>query len=199
MEKMIITIGRQYGSGGREIGEKLAELLGYSYYDTLLIEKTAQESGLSKSIVERYDERLADKWMNLSLASTTGDVKQLPVPLKSVLSQFEAIYRIGQAGAAVIVGRCALCAARPKNVLSVFIHSDMKHRIARVAARNSISENEAKKRIRNTDKQRASYYNYYTDQQWGEADSYNLCLDSGLFGIDGAVALLQSCVQLFSK
>ena len=75
----------------------------------------------------------------------------------------------------------------------------MKHRIARVAARNSISENEAKKRIRNTDKQRASYYNYYTDQQWGEADSYNLCLDSGLFGIDGAVALLQSCVQLFSK
>ena len=91
MEKMIITIGRQYGSGGREIGEKLAELLGYSYYDTLLIEKTAQESGLSKSIVERYDERLADKWMNLSLASTTGDVKQLPVPLKSVLSQFEAV------------------------------------------------------------------------------------------------------------
>ncbi|MBC8542217.1 AAA family ATPase [Bianquea renquensis] len=200
MEKMIITIGRQYGSGGREIGEKLAELLGYSYYDTLLIEKTAQESGLSKSIVERYDERLADKWMNLSLASTTGDVKQLPVPLKSVLSQFEAIYRIGQAGAAVIVGRCADYVLQDqKNVLSVFIHSDMKHRIARVAARNSISENEAKKRIRNTDKQRASYYNYYTDQQWGEADSYNLCLDSGLFGIDGAVALLQSCVQLFSK
>ena len=197
---MIITIGRQYGSGGREIGEKLAELLGYSYYDTLLIEKTAQESGLSKSIVERYDERLADKWMNLSLASTTGDVKQLPVPLKSVLSQFEAIYRIGQAGAAVIVGRCADYVLQDqKNVLSVFIHSDMKHRIARVAARNSISENEAKKRIRNTDKQRASYYNYYTDQQWGEADSYNLCLDSGLFGIDGAVALLQSCVQLFSK
>ena len=138
--------------------------------------------------------------MNLSLASTTGDVKQLPVPLKSVLSQFEAIYRIGQAGAAVIVGRCADYVLQDqKNVLSVFIHSDMKHRIARVAARNSISENEAKKRIRNTDKQRASYYNYYTDQQWGEADSYNLCLDSGLFGIDGAVALLQSCVQLFSK
>ncbi len=199
MENAVITIGRQYGSGGREIGEKLAGKLGYAYYDTLLLEKSAKESGLSQHIVERYDECLADKWLNISLAGGVKDVSHLPLPLRAVLSQFEAIEQIGKKGSAVIVGRCADYVLQNKeNVFSVFIHSEMSRRIARVAQRNQISEKEAGKRIRNTDKQRASYYNYYTDKEWGASESYNICVDSGRFGIDGAVDLLQACVQKLS-
>lgn len=198
MDHRIVTIGRQYGSGGREIGEKLAQRLGYAYYDTLLLEKTAQGSGLSDSIVAQYDERLADKWMNLSLGGTAADISHLSVSARTTISQFEAIRKIARTESAVIVGRCADYVLRDqKNVLSVFIHADTERRIARVAERNSISAAEAEKRIRNTDRHRASYYNYYTDKQWGAAESYHLCVDSGLWGIDGAVSLLQNCVQMF--
>ena len=197
MKNTIITIGRQYGSGGREIGEKLAAKLGFSYYDTLLLEKTSTNSGLSQHIIEKYDERLANKWLSLSTTGGLYDASHLPLPLRTALSQFEAIEEIGKKGPAVIVGRCAdYVLFEKQNVFSVFIHADMDHRMARIAERNHIGREEAEKRIRSTDKQRASYYNYYTDKIWGVSDSYNICIDSGLFGIDGTVDLLQSCVKM---
>lgn len=194
---MLITIGRQYGSGGREIGEKLAERLGYAYYDTLLLDRAAKDSGLSEHIISRYDEKLADKWLNLSLGiQGADDPHKLPVPLRAVIGQFEAIRKIGEKGSAVIVGRCADYVLKEKdNMLSVFIHAGLEQRIQRVAKRNSISEDEAKKRIRNTDKKRAAYYEYYTDSKWGESKNYHLCIDSGFWEIDGAVELLAACVQ----
>ena len=196
MKNMIITSGRQYGSGGREIGEKLAGELGFDYYDTMLLEKSSEGSGLSQRIIEEYDERLTNKWLNLAITGGAQDVNHLPLPLRVILSQFEVIEKIGKKGSAVIVGRCAdYVLHEQKNVFSVFVHAETGRRIARVAERNHISMEEAKKRIRNTDKQRASYYNYYTDKKWGVSDSYNICIDSGLFGIDGAVALLKNCVQ----
>ena len=196
MKNMIITIGRQYGSGGREIGEKLAGELGFDYYDTMILEKSSEGSGLSQRIIEEYDERLTNKWLNLAITGGAQDVNHLPLPLRVILSQFEVIEKIGKKGSAVIVGRCAdYVLHEQKNVFSVFVHAETGRRIARVAERNHISMEEAKKRIRNTDKQRASYYNYYTDKKWGVSDSYNICIDSGLFGIDGAVALLKNCVQ----
>ena len=196
MKNMIITIGRQYGSGGREIGEKLAGELGFDYYDTMLLEKSSEGSGLSQRIIEEYDERLTNKWLNLAITGGAQDVNHLPLPLRVILSQFEVIEKIGKKGSAVIVGRCAdYVLHEQKNVFSVFVHAETGRRIARVAERNHISMEESKKRIRNTDKQRASYYNYYTDKKWGVSDSYNICIDSGLFGIDGAVALLKNCVQ----
>lgn len=196
MENRIIAIGRQYGSGGREIGETLAQRLGYHYYDTLLLEKSAEQSGISKAVLERYDERLADKWLNLALFSGAKEPEQLPVSIRAAISQFEAIRRIGRTESAVIVGRCADYVLREQNnVLSVFVHAEMKHRVARVAARNQISEAEAKKRIQNTDRHRGSYYNCHTGKQWGASESYHLCIDSGLFGIDGAVSILQNCLQ----
>lgn len=196
MKNMIITIGRQYGSGGREIGEKLAGELGFDYYDTMLLEKSSEGSGLSQRIIEEYDERLTNKWLNLAITGGAQDVNHLPLPLRVILSQFEVIEKIGKKGSAVIVGRCAdYVLHEQKNVFSVFVHAETGRRIARVAERNHISMEEAKKRIRNTVKQRASYYNYYTDKKWGVSDSYNICIDSGLFGIDGAVALLKNCVQ----
>ena len=196
MGNKIITIGRQYGSGGREIGEKLAKQLGYTYYDTLLLEKMAQHGGISQSVLERYDERLGDKWLNLTLYSGAKEKEQLPVSIRAVISQFETIRKIGQTESAVIVGRCADYVLREQNnVLSVFIHAEMERRISRVAERNQVCEAEAKKLIQNTDRHRAAYYEYYTDKRWGASESYHLCIDSGLFGIDGAVSVLQNCLQ----
>lgn len=194
---MLVTIGRQYGSGGREIGEKLAERLGYPYYDTLLLEQAAKDSGLSEHIIARYDERLADKWLNLSIGMHGADeLHKLPIPLRAGIGQFEAIRKIGQQGSAVIVGRCAdYILKENKDLLSVFVHAGMEHRISRVAKRNNISEDEAKKRIRNTDRHRAAYYEYYTDAKWGKSENYHLCIDSGFWGIDGVVELLIACVQ----
>ena len=195
MDNMIVTIGRQYGSGGREIGEKLAERLGYDYYDTLLLEKASQESGITESVMKRYDEQLADKWLNPIF---TGGINKdtLPLPVRTALSQFEVIRQIGEKGSAVIVGRCADYILRNQNnVLSVFVHADQEHRVARVSARNNISVKEAETRIRNTDKHRAAYYNYYAEKKWGASTTYLLCLDSGALGINGAVDLLQFWVD----
>ncbi|MCD8192019.1 MAG: cytidylate kinase-like family protein [Oscillospiraceae bacterium] len=193
----IITVGRQYGSGGREIGEKLAERLGYDYYDAVLLERASRGSGLSEEVITRYDEKIADKWFNASLGMVgVSEHHKLPLHLRAAFVQFEEIRKIGQRGRAVIVGRCADRILKEReNLLTVFIHADMQPRIERVAARNDISEAEAKKRIRNTDKNRASYYSYYTDAEWGDAENYHLCIDSGIFGIDGAVSILESAVK----
>lgn len=200
MEHRIITIGRQYGSGGREIGEKLAGRLGFTYYDTLLLEKAAEGSGLSSQIMEEFDEHLANKWLGISQAGDMRDTEHLPLPMRAVLSQFDVIRKIGEKESAVIVGRCADYVLHgQENVFSVFIQSGLDHRVARVAERNHISREEAAKRIRNTDKQRAMYYNYYTDKKWGASESYHLCIDSGLFGTDGTVDLLESCIKVFQR
>ncbi len=147
MDNIIITIGRQYGSGGREIGEKLANKLGLNYYDTLLLEKAAKDSGLSDEVVSRYDERLADKWLSLYHGmSCATDTHKLPLPLRAAIGQFEAIRKIGRKESAVIVGRCADYVLREQNnVFSVFIYADINKRAERVAKRNNISFPEAKK------------------------------------------------------
>ncbi|MCC8081360.1 MAG: cytidylate kinase-like family protein [Lachnospiraceae bacterium] len=197
LENYIVTIGRQYGSGGREIGKKLADRLEFAYYDTLLLENVAKNSGLSDAIISKYDEKLHDKWMSISLGmSAASDRHKLPVPLRAALGQFEEVEKIGRRGSAVIVGRCADQILKGRaNILSVFIHADMELRVARVSERNQISEAEAKKRIKNTDKGRAAFYNYYTDAEWGKTDNYHLCIDSGVFGIDGTVTVLEACVN----
>lgn len=195
MNNMIVTIGRQYGSGGREIGERLAQRLGYAYYDTMILEKASEKSGIKPSVMKRYDEQVADKWLNPMISGGMSK-DTLLLPVRAALSQFEVIRQIGEKGAAVIVGRCADYVLREQNnVLSVFIHADWSRRVARVAARNGIEAKEAGVRVRNTDKHRAAYYNCYTEKKWGSADTYQLCLDSGAIGIDGAVNLLEFCVK----
>lgn len=191
MDNMVITIGRQYGSGGREIGEKLAEKLGYSYYDTIILEEASKDSGISQTVMERYDEQLADKWLNPMVAVSHGE-DTLPLPVRATLSQFEIIRQIGQKGSAVIVGRCADYILREQqNLLSVFIHANLELRVKRVAARNHLEKKEAFKRVINTDKHRAAYYNYYAEKKWGAATTYQLCLDSGALGVDEVVDLLE--------
>jgi len=200
---LIITIGRQFGSGGRDVGEKVAEYFNIPFYDKELVELAAQKSNISKEALKEVDEHATNSFL-YSLASGNYSMRginapiyyEMPINDKLFIAQADVIKEVAKRGSCVIVGRCAdYVLHEQKNVFSVFVHAETGRRIARVAERNHISMEEAKKRIRNTDKQRASYYNYYTDKKWGVSDSYNICIDSGLFGIDGAVALLKNCVQ----
>lgn len=199
--KTIITIGRQYGSGGREIGKCLAEKLGIPYYDKELLRKAAQESGLCEKVMESFDERpksllysiAMDTYMfSLPGLGTTDSLEQ-----QVYLATFDSIRRLADEGSCVIIGRCADYALDGyDNVLKVFISAPMDKRIARVCQRKDLPEDKAKQLIGRTDKRRASYYEYYSSQRWGQVNTYDCCIDSSLFGIEGTVSLLENLVNM---
>lgn len=191
----IITIGRQLGSGGREIGEKLAKKLEIDYYDKKLLEMAAKESGMCEEIIDKYDETGMSSLL-YSLAMNPLGVLQngkdaQPIGTKAQMVVSKLIKELADKGSAVFVGRCAdsiLCDRQ--DVINIFITAKMDDRIARIMKRRDISETQAKELINKTDKSRASYYNYYTNQKWGTASNYHLCLDSSFWGIEKSVMLL---------
>ncbi len=194
-ERTIITIGRQFGSGGHEIGKKLADKLSIPFYDKELLGLTAEQSGIPREIIENYDEVPTNSLLySLSMGTYGmggGSPYNLPLNHKVFLAQFDAIQKLAEKGACVIVGRCAdyaLC--RYPHLVSVFIHADLQKRIERVRAIYDLSEKEATDRILKVDKKRASYHNFYATKKWGSCDSYHLTLDSGAIGIDNAVELI---------
>ena len=192
--KQIITIGRQFGSGGREIGQKLAATLNVPYYDKELLKRAAKESGLCDHLFENLDER--PKSLLFSLAMDPYAFRSAADPFGSVeqdvfLATFNAIKQVAGEGPCVIVGRCADYALRDReDVLNLFIHAPLRERAARIAALKSISPDKARDMIQKMDKQRASYYNYYTSKKWGTADAYHYSLDSHVLGVDGTVDLI---------
>ncbi len=200
---MVITVGRQYGSGGREIGTMLAEKLGIAYYDDMLLKEAAKESGLCEDLFRSFDERpksflysIAMDPYSFSMNSVTarGNIEQ-----QVYLATYETIKKLADKGPCVLIGRCADYALKDRqDVINIFITAPLDSRIERVARRNDISLDEAKDRIKKTDKSRASYYNYYSSKDWGEAKSYDLCIDSSLLGIEGTVALLEQMLRLKS-
>ena len=200
---MVITVGRQYGSGGREIGTMLAEKLGIAYYDDMLLKEAAKESGLCEDLFRSFDERpksflysIAMDPYSFSMNSVTarGNIEQ-----QVYLATYETIKKLADKGPCVLIGRCADYALKDRDdVINIFITAPLEGRIERVARRNDISLDEAKDRIKKTDKSRASYYNYYSSKDWGEAKSYDLCIDSSLLGIEGTVALLEQMIRLKS-
>ncbi len=202
-KKFVITIGRQYGSGGREIGFKLAEKLGIKCYDKEILAVAAKESGLCQEIFESHDEKPTQSFLyslvmdTYSMGYNNSGFIDMPISHKVFLAQFDAIKRLAEQESCVIVGRCAEYALEGNpNVLSVFIHGKMDAKIARVKERNNISkDSDAKDLIIKTDKKRASYYNYYTSKKWADAKSYDLAIDSGIFGIDGTVDVIASILN----
>lgn len=198
---MVITVGRQYGSGGREIGTMLAEKLGIAYYDDMLLKEAAKESGLCEDLFRSFDERpksflysIAMDPYSFSMNSITarGNIEQ-----QVYLATYETIKKLADKGPCVLIGRCADYALKDRDdVINIFVTAPLESRIERVARRNDISLDEAKDRIKKTDKSRASYYNYYSSKDWGEAKSYDLCIDSSLLGIEGTVELLEKMVRL---
>ena len=195
-DKIVIAIGRQFGSGGRAIGKLVAEKLGIPFYDKEIIKHIAEESGLSQEILNDYDEKPTNSFLySLSLGaytygnSITG-IPEMPMSDKIFVIQSDVIKNLASQGSCVIVGRCAESILKDcSDCLSVFIHSDFDSRIKRVSEYDNISHDEAAEKIRKTDKKRASYHNYYSDLKWGAATSYDLCINSK-FGIENSANLI---------
>lgn len=201
--KSIITIGRQYGSGGREIGEKLAADLGIKCYDSELLDRAAKDSGICQELFEHHDEKPTNSFLyslvmdTYSIGYSSSTFAEMPLNHKIFLAQFNAIKQIADEGPCVMVGRCADYAlADYKNCISVFIHASMDARIRRIATKYDLTDAKAKERIIKTDKKRASYYNYYSNKKWGDGASYHLCIDSSACGIDATVELIQDFVAI---
>ena len=193
----IITVGRQYGSGGREIGHKLAERLDIPFYDKELLSVAAKASGMSEEVFENYDEKPTNSLLySLSMGTfAMGDADaaymNLPINHKVFLAQFDAIKSVAAKGGCVIVGRCADYALMNQpHVINTFIHADLDKRVARIMDRHGISAKEAEALIVKTDKRRANYYNFYSNKKWSAVDTYHLAVDSGAIGIERTVELI---------
>ena len=198
MANKIYTIGREFGSGGREVGEKLAAKLGIKLYDKELLQQAAKDSGFCEEIFEDHDEKPTNSFL-YSLVMDTYSVSgysaapflDMPLNHKVFLAQFETIKKIAEKESCVIVGRCADYALSDNpDCINIFIHADLDVRIKNVSRNLNITENKARDIINKTDKQRASYYNYYTSKKWGDSKSYNLSLDAGKLGTDNCVEMI---------
>lgn len=194
-KQLIITIGRSFGSGGREIGERLSESLGIGFYDRNLIDMSAKKSGLERSLVGNADEKLIGRFLELA---PNIDLIQENTNEKIYRAQAEVIRSIVKRGeSCVIVGRGADYVLRNRNeVLKVFIYAPFERRVETVMERYGFREEEAQKVIRHMDKTRRNYYEYFTDRNWDQKEGKDLLLDSSEFGIQGCVTLIQLAAKI---
>lgn len=203
----IITIGRQFGSGGREIGQKLAENFGIKYYDKELLSRAAKDSGFCEEMIQNHDERPTNSFLYNLVMDTysfgyNSSFVDMPISHKVFLAQFDTIKKIASEGPCVIVGRCADYALQDyQNCLNIFIHSDEKFKVKYIMNRfdDITTEQKAIDMMNKKDKQRQSYYNYYTSKKWGRADNYDLSINSSILGIDGTVKLITQFVEDFEN
>lgn len=194
-DNYIINIGRQFGSGGRLIGGELAKKLGISFYDKELISIASKESGLGKEFFEGADEKKRPSFSGLFGLRTNVVGSEF---FNSYLSnetlfkiQSDVIRELAEKGSCVFVGRCADYILRDNpRCLNIFITGDTDDKVKRVAIRQGLPEDKIEDLLEKTDKNRAGYYNYYTNKTWGAADSYHICINSSVLGIDGTVDLI---------
>ncbi len=199
----VITISREFGSGGREIGKKLSEKLDIPFYDKELLELASKESGICRELFDRNDEAYTNSFLySLVMGSypvgSDGRISpEMPMNQRIFLAQFETIKNIAQQGPCVIVGRCADYVLKgEKNVINFFITGNTAEKKRRILERYDIEKNKVEDFIKKTDKRRASYYNYYTDMKWGEARNFDLCINTSKTGIDGAVEIMRSYIDI---
>ena len=199
---LIITIGRECGSGGRNIGKKLAEELGIKCYDKELLDQAAKQSGLCRELFETHDEKPTSSFLYSLVMDTYAagypgtSFMDMPLNHKIFLAQFDTIKQIAEQESCVIIGRCADYAlADFPNVVSVFITADDDVKIRTLMERHQISEAKAKDVMIKTDKKRASYYNYYSSKRWGDSKSYDICINSSKLGIDGTIKIIKAVAE----
>lgn len=191
--KQIITISREFGSGGRSIGRAVAEQLGYAFYDRELVNRVAERCGFSPEFIEESGEYASARSSFLfSIVNTNQySIDGLSMYDKLYLEQVRIIEEIAAEGNCVIVGRCADYILRNHpDCLHVFIHADIESRAKRIVERYGHKEKSPEKRLLEKDQKRRVYYKNYTDRIWGQAQNYDLCLNSGSLGIDGCVSLI---------
>jgi cytidylate kinase len=186
-DNLVITIGRQFGSGGKDVADALGRKLGFPVYDNELILKAAQDSGFSAEFFVQSDEK--KRFLSLSAIFTSGwsgDAENYMSDKGLFQIQCETIRRIAEQGAAIIVGRCSDYVLRDRgNTLDVFLTSPLEVRAGRVAERQGIPVEEAQSLVERRDRSREEYYNYYTFGNWGMASNYDICMDSSMLGIEG--------------
>lgn len=188
--KRVITVSREFGSGGRTIGREIAEKLGYAFYDKDLIERIAEESGFSKEYIEEHGEGSPVR-NYFAYAFVGRDASGNSVGDYLWRAQMNIIEELAEKGNCVIVGRCADHILRKRtDCLHVFIHADMEHKKERIVNLYGETSVSPEKRIREKDKTRALNYKYYTDRTWGMADNYDISLDSGILGEEKCVGLI---------
>lgn len=203
MDQYVITIGRQFGSGGRSIGEKLAKKLGTNFYDKELISIAAKESGMSPEVFEGVDEKATNSLLYTlsmgvySFGSGFPAMGDLPVNDKLYLLQHQIIKDIAEKENCVIVGRCADYVLRenPKRV-SIFIYANMEHRKEQSIQKHGIDAAHAEHIINKTDKNRANYYSFYSGQKWGMVENFDLCIDSSKLDEDKIVELIAEYIRM---
>lgn len=200
-KKIIITIGREFGSGGRQIGKQLADLLGIEYYDKELIYLASKESGLCTEFFEKADEKKSGSLLQAFALgfsmNNTGFISNDFLSNESLFKiQADVIRQLATQKSCIFVGRCADYILRDeKNCTNLFIHSNPEDRIKRIKERHLISEQEAGELMHKTDKSRASYYNYYTDKTWGVASSYDLTINSSILGLDKTAEFIKTFIE----
>ena len=191
---MIISIGRQHGSGGREIARLLARELGIKCYDKEIVDEAAKHSDFSRDLINAYDEKRMNAFM--LHAGGYGLNENFRLNMQVVSAQFDAIREIASKGDCIFVGRCADYILRDRrDLVSVFILGDMDERLKCLERRQGLDEAAARKKIKEVDKDRSSFYKYYSDQVWGDAQNYDLCINSSRLGVEGTVKVIMDYIK----
>jgi len=204
--KTIITIGRQYGSGGKEVSKKLSEKLGIPFYDDELADDVAEAVNAHPDVVKKVDERATNSLL-YTLVSGGGlrgisDVIQYEMHIndKVFVGQSKFIKETAKKGSCIFLGRCAdYVLDGEENLLRVFLYADMDSKIQRISKLYDLDAKKAKEQIIKIEKQRKTHYNYYTDREWNDLSTYDLCINVGLLGIDNTVELIADCVKKMEK
>lgn len=206
-KNIVVTIGRHYGSGGKEIGKKLADLMGVTFYDEELVTMAAETSKIDKDVLTDVDERATGSLLySLVMGGglrgiTTPMYYEMPLNDKLFIAQSDVIKKLAKDGSCVIVGRCAdyVLEGEDCETFNVFLYADMPYKLERIQKLYSLDRKAAQDRINKTEKQRKAYYNFYTNKEWGNMNGYDLCLNISKVGIDHAVQIIKSCVDELSK
>ena len=192
---MIITIARQHGSSGREIARALAEALGIQCFDKEIVDEAAENSSICKELISSFDEKRVSPFM-LQTTQYPSMNYGLGLNIQVASAQFDVIRKLADQGDCIFVGRCADYILRErKDLTRVFIMGEQEDKIRCIMNRQNVSETEAKKKIKQVDKDRSSYYKYYTDQIWGESENYDLCINSSKIGVAGAVNVIKAYIE----
>lgn len=192
---MIITIGRQHGSSGREIARLLAEKLNYKCYDKEIVDEAANHSDFSRDLIDAFDEKRMSAF--ILHAGGYGLNENFRLNMQVVSAQFEAMRNIAEKGNCIFVGRCADYILRDHDdLISVFILGDMDERLKCLERRQGLDEVEARKKIKEVDKDRSSFYRYYSDQTWGDAQNYDMCINSSKLGVEGTVQVILDYIKV---
>lgn len=201
----VITIARQYGSGGHEVGERVANALNIPFYDKALIAMAAKQSGLSEEVFEHADEKAANSLlysmvMGYGYGGRIAGLNEMPINDRLFIIQSDIIKKAAADGPCVVIGRCADYILRDcPNCLKVFVHADKTSRVDRIVSKELCDAKKAPDFITKKDKQRANYYNFYSNNRWDDLSNYNLTIDTSKFTIEQAVELILDAAAKLDK